>query len=174
MSSAMLATLAADLAALIEQLIERQVELRSVVQEKLEGMRRCDVDCMLRASRMEGDLAAAVAALDRRRYEIVSQMCGLLGFPKKTDLKTVTLRMLAVRLGPQFGERLVRSAERLRHEMLKLAEINKVIEMVCREMMAHFKVLFAAMVQSEHDAPTYSPEGEVGPAVGARVLEAVG
>jgi hypothetical protein len=174
MNSNMLATLTADLAALIEQLIEQQIELRSVVQKKLEGMRRCDVDCMLKASRMEGDLATAVAALDRRRYEVVSQMCSLLGFPKKTDLKAVTLKMLAARLEPQSRERLVRSADRLRGEMLKLAEINKVIEMVCREMMAHFKVLFAAMVQSEHDAPTYSPEGEVGPAVGARVLEAVG
>ena len=174
MSSGMAATLAADLAALMEQLIERQIALRAVVQEKLEGMRRCDVDCMLRASRMEGDLAAAIASLDRSRYEIVSEMCSRLGFPRKTDLRAVTLRMLAAKLDPQSGERLVRLADRLRDEMLKLAETNRVIEMVCREMMAHFKVLFAAMVEPERDAPTYSPDGEVGPAVGARVLEAVG
>jgi hypothetical protein len=163
-----------ELTALIEQLIDRQIVLQGVVQEKKEAMRRCDVDGMLRASRQEGDLTAAVSALDRRRLEIVTQLCRLMNFPRKTDIKAVTLRMLAARLDPPNGARLTGLADRLREEMLKVAEANRVIELVCREMMAYFKAIFAAMVESEHDAPTYSPAGEVGPAAGARVLEAVG
>lgn len=174
MNRSELTRLTGELTALIEQLIERQVAMRGVVQEKLAAMRHCDVDAMLRTSHQEGDLTAAVSALDRRRYEVVAQMCRFLNFPKKTDVKVVTLRMLAAKLDPQHGERLAHLADRLRDEMLKLAEANRVIELVCREMMAYFKALFAAMVQSEHDAPTYSPAGEVGPAAGARVLETVG
>jgi hypothetical protein len=63
---------------------------------------------------------------------------------------------------------------RLREEMLKLAETNRVVELVCREMLAHFKMLFSAMVQSEEDGPTYSPTGEMGPSKGTRVFDAVG
>jgi hypothetical protein len=174
MSRNELTRLTGELIVLIEQMIDRQVALRDVVQGKMEAMRRCDVDAMLKTSHQESDLTTAVAALDRRRCEIVSRMCRLMDFSRKTDVKAVTLRMLAAKLDPQSGGRLTQLADRLRAEMLKLAEANRVIELVCREMMAYFKALFTAMVQSEHDAPTYSPDGEVGPAAGARVLEAVG
>ncbi|HVP10117.1 MAG TPA: flagellar export chaperone FlgN [Phycisphaerae bacterium] len=174
MSRGELARLTGELTGLIERLIDQQVVLRGIVHEKLEAMRRCDLDAMLRASRQEGDVTAAVSTLDRRRHELVAQICRLMDFPRRTDVKAVTLRMLADKLESQAGGRLAELADRLRNEMLKLAEANRVVELVCREMMAYFKVLFAAMVQSEHDAPTYSSDGEVGPAAGARVLEAVG
>lgn len=166
--------LAGELAALIEQLIDKQVALRNLVQQKLQAMRRCDAEEMLRVSQREGDLTGEVAALEGKRTGLVVQMCAALDISARADAKGVSLRTLISKLDQQSGRLLAGVAERLRGEMLKLAEANRVVQLVCQEMMAHFKAIFAAMVQSEHDAPTYSARGEVGAAVGARVLDATG
>jgi hypothetical protein len=168
-----IAMLTEELCGLIERLIDKQVALRAVVGQKLEAMRRCDVDGMLRTSRQEGDLVGEVSGLERRRREVVSQMCVPLGTPVGRDGRSVTLRALVGKLGPRAG-RLAELADRLREEMLRLAEANRVVDLVCREMQAHFTALFAAMVQAENDAPMYSSDGEIGPAMGARVLDAMG
>lgn len=166
--------LAEELTALIEQLADKQTVLQTAVRDKLETMRRCDVEGMLARSRREADLTTEVAALDRRRQEVVSRLCIALALPKGTNAKRVTLRALISRLDSASAQCLAKAADRLRNEMLKLAEANRVVDLVCREMMVHFKTLFAAIVQSENDPSTYSRGGEVGPTAGARVLDAVG
>ncbi len=163
-----------ELIALIEQLVDKQTALQTVISAKLEAMRRCDPEGMFAASRREGDLTAEVSVLERRRQEVVSRLCPALGLPVEKSAGAMTLRTLIPELDPQAGKRLVRAADRLRGEMLKLAEANRVVDIVCRQMMAHFKSLFAAMVQPETDASTYSSVGEVGLPAGARVLDAVG
>jgi hypothetical protein len=165
---------AEELTALIERLADKQAELRAAVQAKLETMRRCDVEGMMTASRREAVLTAEAAALDQRRQEVVSRLCAALALPKGTNARRVTLRTLIPKLELAAAKRLAKAAERLRAEMLKLAEANRVVDLVCREMMVHFKALFTAMVQSESDPSTYSRGGEVDPAAGARVLDAVG
>jgi hypothetical protein len=165
---------AEELIALIEQLADKQAALQGAVGAKLETMRRCDVDGMLAGSLREANLTAEVAALDQRRQEVVSRLGAALALPKGANGKSVTLRTLMPKLEPAAAKRLAKAAERLRGEMLKLAEANRVVDLVCREMMVHFKALFTAMVQSESDPSTYSRGGEVGPVAGARVLDAVG
>lgn len=163
-----------ELIALIEQLGDKQAALRTVVRGKLEAMGRCDADGMLAASRCEAELTAKASALESRRREVVSRLCAALALPAGTSASSMTLRSLIPKLDPAFRRRLASAADRLREEMLKLAEANRVVDLVCREMMAHFKALFAAMMQSESDVSTYSSGGEVGLAVGAKVLDAVG
>ena len=174
MNRSVVTMLTGELTELIKQLINIQIALRAVVQEKLDAMRRSDTDAMLRAARREGDMAAEVSALDEKRGDIVSRLCTALEMPAVHDGIAVPLRALTEVLEPESARPLANLANRLREEMLKLAEANKVVELVSREMLAHFKTLFSAMVQDEDDAPTYSAAGEVGPAAGARVLDAIG
>ncbi len=166
--------LTGELAELIKRLINIQIALRAVVQEKLEAMRRSDTDAMLRAARREGDMAAEVTALDEKRVDVVSRLCTALEMPVVHAKRAVSLRALSELLDPASSRILANLANRLREEMLKLAEANRVVELVSREMLAYFKTLFSAMVQDEEDASTYSSAGEVGPTAGARVLDAIG
>ncbi|MFH1416788.1 MAG: flagellar export chaperone FlgN [Planctomycetota bacterium] len=174
MNQSVVTMLAGELAELIKQLINIQIALRAVVQAKLDAMRRSDTDAMLKAARREGNMAAEVSALDEKRGDIVSRLCAALGMPAVHNERTVPLRALTEVLDPESARPLANLANRLREEMLKLAEANRVVELVSREMLAHFKTLFSAMVQDEDEAPTYSAAGQVGPVVGARVLDAIG
>ncbi|MBN2560368.1 MAG: flagellar protein FlgN [Phycisphaerae bacterium] len=163
-----------ELAAVIERLIALQVSLHAVVREKLEAMRRADTEAMLSGSRRESELTSEIAAMDDQRRQVVSKLCQAVGISPAPGGNSVTLRALAGRLEPGPRERLARLADRLREEMLRLAEANRVVDLVSREMMAHFKVLFSVMMHDGEAAPTYSADGGVGPASGARVLDAVG
>ncbi len=111
--------------------------------------------------------------LDCRRMERVSQLATALGVPTAKNARTVTLRSLITKLDTESGRRLAKLAQRLREEMLKLAEANRVVEMVSKEMLVHFKILFAAMVRAAEDSPTYRRGGEPAGASGAMVVDAV-
>lgn len=166
--------LANDLAAVIERLVDLQIDLHAVVREKLEAMRRADVQAMLAAAQREGETVSQASTLDEQRRSIVSKLSQALDLRAAVGDKDVTLRELAERLDAPARCRLDGLARRLREEMLKLAEANRVVELVCREMLAHFKAVFSAMVHGGDAAPIYSADGEVGPAAGARVLDAMG
>ena len=58
--------------------------------------------------------------------------------------------------------------------MLKVAEANRVVEMVCREMLNHFKNVFSAFTQDDEGAQTYSRGGAVEAGMSVKVLDAVG
>ena len=163
-----------ELAGVIERLIESQVALTTLLRGKLEAMRRVDVQGMLASAQTEGEIVSQVAALDGQRHQIVSRLCVALGMPAGRSGTSLSLRALLGRLAPEARRRIGPPAERLRAEMLRVAEANRVVELVCREMTAHFKMMFAALVGDGETAPTYSADGEVGPVAGARVFEAMG
>lgn len=173
MSSGVVARLTGELAGLIERLIETQVALREIVREKLAAMRRADGDGILRAATREGRMASTVSQMDRQRHDLVARMCHELGLDQTIDAKDVTLRLLTAKLEPAVGGKLTSLADRLREEMLRLAEANRVVQMVCREMLGHFKTVFAAMMSSGEETATYGRGGQHGPAA-ARVLDAMG
>lgn len=166
--------LAEDLATLLEQLIDAQIFLCGVVREKLDAMRRADVEGMTKASQREANATGEAAALDRRRSEIVASLCRELSVETGRNARQVTLRVLIAAMDGDMKTRLADLADRLRREMLALAETNRVVEIVSREMLAHFKKLFEVMTHSEEDAQTYSPIGAKGAAGAARVLDAIG
>ena len=58
--------------------------------------------------------------------------------------------------------------------MLKVAETNRVVDLVSREMLAFFKAVFTAIVKDDTAPRPYSAGGEMGTPAGARVLDAVG
>jgi hypothetical protein len=165
-----------QLAELLERLIERHDALHAALRSKLEAMRRSDVDAMLAASRREREIVAAVQAGDGQRRELVSSLYAAL-MPERRDrpdAREVTLRELAARVAPDQREELSRLAARLRDRMLVVGEANRAVELVCREMLAHFKSLFAAMVCDGRENNTYRGHGAPRPVAGARVLDAVG
>ncbi len=165
-------TTAGRLARLIERLIASQEELLGVIHEKLEAMRRCEPQGMIAASRREGEVTATALELDEERRRVVGTLCNELGVKHGGGIGMVTLRALAKRLDSQAGAELVRLGDELRRRMVKVAEANRVVELVSREMLAHFKNMFAAFACDEQSPRTYSRGGNLETRLEARVLDA--
>ncbi len=174
MIAATVTTLIDRLAGLLEELSARQESLHFVIRGKLEAMRRADVEAMIAASHREGELTNEVTALDDQRREIVGELFDAMKLTGPDRGRTMSLRTIASRLDETQRPRIVKLANILRERMLEVAEANRVVELVSREMSAFFKDVFTAIVSDGHAPLTYSAGGEVGAATGSRVLDAVG
>ncbi len=174
MSAATVTTLVDRLAELLEDLSARQASLHEVIRGKLEAMRRADVEGMIAATHREGELTNEVTALDGRRRDIAGKLSEALSRSPSERGRGLSLRNLAGRLDASQRPRILTLADTLRRRMLDVAEANRVVELVSREMLAFFKEVFSAMVRDDKTPLTYSAGGAVGAASGARVLDAVG
>jgi len=163
-----------ELAGHLAQLADLQTQVNSAVRDKLDAMRRADVNEIARRSRREGDLAARILEVDGLRRGVVVRMCAALGIPSTENGSEITLRSLLARLGPDDREKLSSLANVLRERMVTTAESNRVVEIVCHEMMAHFKAVFSAMTQAASDNGLYGAQGARAPSGEPLVLDAVG
>jgi len=166
--------LANELTGVLEQLGVLQDRMLDVIRGKLEAMRRSDVEAMTGASQRESELAAQVGTLDQRRCWLGVELSRLLGMPIPPRAENVSLRSLCSRLDGDPGAALARVGAALREKMLKVAEANRVVELVCREMLAHFKVVFSAFTRDEESPRMYSPRGAIESHGQVAVLDAVG
>ncbi|HKQ47455.1 MAG TPA: flagellar export chaperone FlgN [Phycisphaerae bacterium] len=162
------------LATLLEELAAKQESLHRVIRGKLEAMRRADVEGMIAASHREGELANEVTLLDAQRREVAAEVCAEIGIPALERNRPASLRRIAARLGEAERLRIVKLADLLRERMLQVAEANRVVELVSREMLAFFKAVFTAIVRDDAAPRVYSACGAMGTPAGARVLDAVG
>jgi len=174
MSSDKVDSLFPELVDLLRRLVGYESDLLALMNEKLDAMRRADSDGMLALSMREGELTARIAKTDSERHALVGSLCRALDIHCGRNPGAVPLREIAARLDPGRRHVALECAERLRRLMLEVAEANRVVELVSREMLAHFKNVFSAIVQDDGDAETYSPHGQVKPAGGARMIDAMG
>jgi hypothetical protein len=165
-------TLVDRLAELLAKLTAKQESIRAAIREKLEAMRRADVEAMIAASHREGELVHDVTELEVERREISENLGEIVGARGKG--RGLSLRMIAAQLDEANRTRIMNLADALRRRMLEVAEANRVVELVSREMLAFFKGVFTAIVRDDAAPLTYSAGGEIGAPMGARVLDAVG
>lgn len=173
-TSAQLTSLADDMAGVLEGLCGIQDRFLAAIDQKLEAMRRCDVSAMSAASALEGELAADASLLDERRCWLAVELSKALGLQIPPRADSVSLRSLCSRLDAARGGRLAEVGARLREKMLRVAESNRVVDLVCREMMAHFKAMFGAMILADESPKTYSHRGAIESRGQVSVLDAVG
>ncbi|MCB9855636.1 MAG: flagellar export chaperone FlgN [Phycisphaerales bacterium] len=166
--------LMAELCSVMERLVELQDALYQVIRRKLDVMRTSDPADIMRVCNEEADLSAHLANLDAARRRLVGDLCETAGMARPSQPERVTLRALSQALNVPGRERLLSLGESLRMKMLKVAEANRTVELVCREMLAHFRRLFAAFSTPNEETGTYSDKGARHAANGAAVLDAVG
>ena len=160
-----------QLTLVLSQMSGGQDKLLEIIKTKHEAMRKSNVQAMLVASANEGVLSNALLDLDKHRRDLSLQLSSLLKVG--TPGLQVTLRALASRLPTDVGARLLSVAAELRQRMLKVAEANRVVELVCQRMLANFKAVFSAMAQAADAPPTYSSAGQRSQSTEAMVLDAV-
>ncbi|MCK6456882.1 MAG: flagellar protein FlgN [Phycisphaerae bacterium] len=159
------------LAELLRGLTSLQEELTTVLESKLDAMRRADTPAMQSATAHERRLLDRLTQLDIERHAIVARAAEALGLPDRAGL---TVRRVAESCGEPDRSRLLVLAEGLRQKMLRVAELNRVIALVTGEMLAHYRTVFTAMARGGEDSGGYSHRGRPQSAAAVRVLDAVG
>lgn len=163
-----------ELGGLLKQLADLQLVMNTAVRDKLEAMRRADMSEIARRSRREADLAAQIVEVDRTRRAVVVRICTALSIAATEGGREITLRTLIKRLPANDHDKLSSLANVLRERMLATAESNRVVEIVCHEMMSHFKAVFAAMTNAATERGIYGEKGGRPPSGEPLVLDAVG
>ncbi len=174
MSAARVETCCEELSIALEQLASLQEAVFEAISEKLDSMRRADVEAMIKASHREAELVRQIRATDGPRQGAIDGLSAALGIPGAGDVRGPRLSAIVSRIEGPASERLMRIGQTLRTKMLKVAEANRVVELVSREMLNHFRTLFAAIVRDDGELATYSSGGGINRATGCRVLDAVG
>lgn len=166
------------LAELMDELRSLHDALYETLCGKLEAMRRSDVEGMLSSAHREGELATQISAADGRRAKVVADLCDALGLEmeprRKGNRRGIRLSEIVSRLTAQDAGPIHDRAAQLRASMLRVAQANRVVELVCREMLAHFRTLFGAMMDECSETGTYRAGGAMEKKPGPRVLDAVG
>lgn len=174
MSARSVEPLVRELEAVFRTLIDQHESLHDAVRGKLDAMRRADNGEMLSAAHREGEIVARIREIDEQRKTLVVRCCQASGIPKSANAGHVSLKALAGHLNPNLRARLTGLGEVLRERMLEVAEANRVVELVSREMLDHFKQLFSAFTRDEDGSQTYSAGGVLKTDSGTSVLDAVG
>ncbi len=164
--------LADDLATVLDRMIAMHELQQGILRRKLDAMRTSDPDQIAQICHEESDIAGALSELDMKRRRLVADICEALGMARPDKPERITLRSLVRAMPSTLQHRLLALGEELRMNMLKVAEINRTVELVCREMLKHFKVLFSAFAQSDGN-DTYGDTGSRRTNANAGVLDAV-
>ena len=163
-----------ELAGVLERLCKIQSLVNTAVREKLDAMRRAEVVEITARAHREGELAAQTAELDKSRRDVVARLCKALGISAVEEGREISLRSLVRRLAPPHRDRLAALANDLRERMIKTAESNRVVEIVCHEMMTHFKAVFEAMTSVAAESGVYGARGRRAHSGEPLALDAVG
>lgn len=155
---------------LLDQLIARHETLHTVIADKLEAMRRSNVPAMLEASAREAAVSDEILKLDQQRAAVATDLATRMQWPANV---TVRVRALASRLEPAAAKKLIDRADVLREKMLAVARANRVVELVCKQMLQHMKAVFADLVQPDEANKTYSAGGAVDRPAGPQVFNTV-
>ncbi len=158
----------------LDRLIALQQSLHGAITTKLTAMRTLDTKAMAQAGSHESALVADANRIDALRREQVAALCEALGFPRPSSIDHVSLRLLCKHLPADEARSLWQRGQTLRERMLHVAEANRVVELVTREMMIHFKALFAAFLADDEAQQMYSRGGAVETVGAINVLDAVG
>ena len=161
-----------DLATVLDRMIAMHELQLGILQRKLDAMRTSDPEQITQICGEESDIAGALVELNTKRYRVVADICEALGMERPDKPERITLRSLVQALPSGLQQRLLALGEELRLNMLKVAEINRTVELVCREMLTHFKVLFSAFATGDGN-DMYSDTGSRRTGAGVGVLDAV-
>lgn len=161
-----------EFATVLDRMIAMHDLQYGILRRKLDAMKASDPDVIASIASEESDVVGSLSELDAKRRRLVCDICEALGMGRPGYPERVTLRALVQSLPREKQHRLVALGEELRMKMLKVAETNSTVEIVCREMLKHFKKLFSAFAVGDGN-DVYSAKGDRRKGAAAGVLDAV-
>ena len=155
---------------LLGELHGAQASLHAVLMEKLAAMRDADISGMQNATAEEGDLLSRFELLDAQRHTVTARLASTFGTPGGGPLR---MSQVIAALDGADRREMSDLTDSLREMMLKVADANRVVTLVSREMNEHFKTIFEAMTQAAAESVGYSRCGRTETRA-ACLLDAVG
>lgn len=148
----------AQLVTLLEEIRRLYEELGGVIQRKLEGMRRADTEAMASASNRERFLTGRLRERDGLRRQLMELIGDQLGLPA-ADARSMTVSDVASRVGEPLAGRLTALADSTRTLMQQTAEGNRLAGLVGKEMLGHFRQVYASLTSGASRNGVYSRSG---------------
>lgn len=167
------ATRVRDLVRLLDQMRSLYGQMFTLIDEKLVAMRRSDVAVMTHASTKERVLADRLGEREGLRKQLMDAVGEEIGLASKSG-RRMTVSQLASRLADQEKTALLAAADRLRQEVAKVAQANRVAGVVAREVVSHLRWIFAAVRPCEEEPAGYSMSGVVVSQCAGPMFDAVG
>jgi hypothetical protein len=148
-------------------------ELAVVVRQKLAAMRAADTDGMRSAVAREEFLARRIREQDGLRKQVLQLLGEQMGM-SAAQARAMTLSELAGRVNEPSRSQLLLLAATLRETVRETAECNRIVAVVSREMLKHFRQIYEVMAQASGTPGVYSWTGRAEVRPGTAVFEAVG
>ncbi len=163
----------AELVVLMGELKRLHDDLLSVIQQKLNAIRRADTEGISSCLARERFLVDRIRQQEGLRQQLVQIISKEMG-SGATQPGAMSLSDLALQLAePRRGQLLALRAG-LRETLLEIDRRNKVAVLVTAEMLKHFRQVCAAMAKVGRSGGTYSPAGQLDSGQLPSVFEAVG
>jgi hypothetical protein len=158
---------------LLDRLERMHRDLLEVIRDKIERMRASDLDGMRDCIAREATLVQAITEQEGLRRQLMVSMGQEMGIAPH-QARAMHVRELARRIDPSRREPLLAAAERLRGTVARVAEANRVAGLIAREILRHFRHVFAAMTCLESGPGGYTPRGYRQTTANQALLDAVG
>lgn len=167
------ATRVRDLVRLLDQMRSLYGQMFTLIDEKLAAMRRSDVEAMTHAGTKETVLADRLGEREGLRKQLMDAVGEEIGLASRSG-RRLTVSQLANRLADRDKAALLAAADRLRREVAKVAQANRVAGVVAREVVSHLRWVFAAVRPCEEEPAGYSKSGVVVSRSAGPMFDAVG
>ena len=162
-----------SLLVLLERLEGLHVELRAVLDDKLESMRKSDMQALRDCVERESVLTARINEQEGLRKQLMERIGRGYGIAPKTA-RTLPARRLAERLGEPHRGRINAVTERLKAAVVEVSKINALVGRVSSQVLTYLGEMFTEVRGTEASPGIYSKSGRTVAARPVELFEAVG
>lgn len=162
-----------DLVRLLGGMTDLNEQLAVVLDEKIESMRRADVEAMGGCEQREGKLVDSLRERDGLRKQMMDGIGVELGLPAKAG-RSLTLTQLGLRVNDAERATLASAGDRLKSAVTKVRQVERVAAAVSREVLHHLQWVFAAVKPKDDGANVYANDGALVRGGGSTMVELVG
>jgi hypothetical protein len=162
-----------DLVRLMGVLERLHEGLLTLVQAKIDAMKRADMPAMSALKDREQAVVRQLREREGLRRQLVDWMGEEMGLPSR-EARAWSVSQLAARLSEPGRTKLLDAAGGLRQVISRVAQANRIAGAVSREILNHLGWVFASVRPVEGRPVGYSGRGAVVAASQTRIFEIVG
>lgn len=162
-----------DFARLLDNQADLHAELAGVVQNKIDAMRRADMQALYAGNEEERRLVERIQEREGLRKQMLDAIGRTLGMTSGVA-RALTVSDLMRRAPAVEGERISQAAQRLRKQLAQLAQVNSRATILSRELVHQLGCILAAATRPGEGSWGYAPSGTPTTVANVRIFDALG
>lgn len=161
------------LVTLLDRITDDHRSLTEIIDQKIEAMRRADVNGLVGLLNNEHALAAAITEKEGLRAQLVDTIARGYGI-SSAAARRMKITQIAQRFGGARCDELIAAADRTRYWVTVVVRKNHQARQIARGVVGHMRYVLAAMAGGEVTDENYTRVGSGSSGRGVRILDAVG